>query len=83
MPFRFALVSDRRAQVVAALEAAGVQTRGFFYPMHLQPALRQYARGPLPVAEELYEQGVCLPVHQGLTIADIDEISAIVRVVHS
>jgi perosamine synthetase len=83
VPFRFALVSDRRAQVVAALEAAGVQTRGFFYPMHLQPALRQYARGPLPVAEELYEQGVCLPVHQGLTIADIDEISAIVRVVHS
>ena len=83
VPFRFALVSDRRDQLVAALEGAGVQTRGFFYPMHLQPALKKYAQGPLPVAEELYEKGVCLPVHQDLTPADIDDISAIVRAVHS
>jgi perosamine synthetase len=83
VPFRFALVSDRRDRMIAALEGAGIQTRGFFYPMHLQPALKQYAHGPLPVAEELYEKGVCLPVHQDLTPADVDDISAIVRAVHS
>ncbi len=82
VPFRFAMMTDRRDQTAAALEAAGIQTRTFFYPLHLQPALQKYARGPLPVAEELYRTGICLPVHQGLTPRDIDEISAIIRKVH-
>jgi perosamine synthetase len=82
VPFRFAMVSDHRAEVVAALEQAGVQTRSFFYPLHLQPALTKYAQGPLPVAEELYSKGICLPVHQGLTPADIDQISQIIGDVH-
>jgi len=81
VPFRFALVSERRERLVAALEGAGVQTRGFFYPMHQQPALRQYSRGPLPVAEDLYQKGICLPVHPDLTPADIDDICAIIRTV--
>jgi perosamine synthetase len=83
VPFRFALVSERRAETAAALEQAGVQTRGFFYPLHLQPALQKYAHGPLPVAEELYRKGICLPVHLGLAPNDIDEISQIIRKVHS
>lgn len=82
VPFRFAMITDRRQEVVAALEQAGVQTRTFFYPLHLQPALQKYAAGPLPVAEELYRTGICLPVHQGLTPADIDKMSAIIRDVH-
>jgi perosamine synthetase len=83
VPFRFPLVSECRAQVAAALEQAGVQTRSFFYPLHLQPPLQKYAQGPLPVAEELYTKGICLPVHQGLASSDIDEISEIIRKVHS
>jgi perosamine synthetase len=83
VPFRFALVSECRAQVAAALEQAGVETRSFFYPLHLQPALQKYAQEPLPVAEELYTKGICLPVHQGLTSSEIDQISEIVRAVHS
>lgn len=82
VPFRFPLLSDRSAEVVKALEDSGIQTRGFFCPLHLQPALRKYAHGSLPVSERLYADGVCLPVHTGLTNADIDEISAIVRAVH-
>jgi perosamine synthetase len=83
VPFRFALVSERRPQLAAALERAGVQTRSFFYPLHLQPALQKYAQEPLPVAEELHRKGICLPVHHGLTSCDIDEISEIIRRVHS
>ena len=82
VPFRFALVSERRAELVAALEQKGIQTRSFFYPLHLQPALRQYRQGPLPASEALYETGVCLPVHPDLSRADIDEISTIIRDVH-
>jgi perosamine synthetase len=83
VPFRFAMLSERQEEVVATLEAAGVQTRGFFYPLHLQPALKEYAHGPLPVAEAISQNGICLPVHLGLTPTDIDEISHIVRDVHS
>ena len=83
VPFRFAMVSEHREQVVAELERAHIQTRSFFYPLHLQPALQRYARGPLPVAEDLYAKGVCLPIHLGLSSADIDEISDIIRRVHS
>ncbi len=82
VPFRFALVTRRRDEVVTALDRAGVQTRSFFYPLHLQPALRQYSRGSLPVSEELSANGVCLPVHQGLTPTRIDEICEIIRDVH-
>lgn len=82
VPFRFAMLSERKDEVMQALEAAGVQTRGFFYPLHLQPALRKYSRAALPVSEELSEKGVCLPVHQGLTAEDIDGICDIIRHVH-
>jgi perosamine synthetase len=83
VPFRFAMLSERRAEVVAALEEAGIQTRGFFYPLHLQPALRIYASGALPVAEELYRTGICLPVHHGVSASDIDEITEIIRDAHN
>ncbi len=83
VPFRFALVSERKEQLIEALERNGIQTRGFFYPLHLQPALREYSQGPLPVSEELSAKGVCLPVHLGLTESRIDEICDIVREVHA
>lgn len=83
IPFRFAFRTDRRDAVVDALEDAGVQSRTFFYPVHLQPALQKYARGSLPVAEELYAEGICLPVHDGLTPLDIDGITDIIRRVHA
>ena len=83
IPFRFALLSDRRDVVVDALERAGVQTRSFFYPLHLQPVFTKYARGPLPVAEALYAEGICLPVHTGVTLSDIDSISEIIGAVHA
>lgn len=83
VPFRFAFTSERRAETVAALEAAGIQTRGFFLPLHRQVPLMEYANGPLPIAEELHRTGICLPVHSGVSDHDIDEISDIVRSVHT
>jgi perosamine synthetase len=83
IPFRFAFLTDRRDAVMAALERAGAQTRSFFYPLHLQPALTEYSRGPLPTTERLFAQGICLPVHSALTPSDIDWISDIVCRVHA
>lgn len=79
VPFRFALCSENRDRTASALEERGVQTRGFFYPLHRQPALRQYAdERLLPVSDELHRTGLCLPVHQDLTFDDIDEICDVI-----
>jgi perosamine synthetase len=44
---------------MAALDAAGVESRPFFVPVHKQPL---YDRGlRLPVAEQLAETGLSLP----------------------
>jgi perosamine synthetase len=83
VPFRFPLISTKRDALVAALETLGVQTRTFFYPLHWQPALQVYRRGPLPITERLYEHGICLPVHADLSESDIDRITDTIRTVHS
>lgn len=74
VPFRYPVTSARRKLIEQALNAAEVDTRGFFYPMHLQPRLRQYATGPLPVSERLNETGLCLPVHAHIGESDVAQI---------
>jgi perosamine synthetase len=53
----------------------GIETRGFFIPMHLQPIYRnsRYA-GKFPVAEKLAQSGVLLPSGPGLQKTDIERI---------
>lgn len=79
VPFRFPIVTAEREGVVNALESAGIQTRGFFYPMHLQPKLRSATAQSLPVAERLSAQGICLPVHVHLTDEQISDIIAVIK----
>ncbi|MGC5032750.1 DegT/DnrJ/EryC1/StrS family aminotransferase [Micromonospora sp. DT229] len=43
-------------------------------PMHQQPVFRQYADGPLPVAEDLCQRHICPPVYPSLTEAQLDHV---------
>lgn len=79
VPFRFPIVTKERAALAAAMEAKGIQSRGFFYPMHLQPKLSKYASAPCPNAEELSDQGLCLPIHYQLTDAQIYDVISVIR----
>lgn len=79
VPFRFPMLSKKRDGAMAAMEKAGIQTRGFFYPMHLQPKLRATPPQSLPVSERLSEEGICLPVHPHLSDADINAITGTLR----
>jgi perosamine synthetase len=80
IPFRFPFLCRRMPEVRSALEAAGVQTRSMFYPLHRQPCLKGVIdEVALPVSERLYEQGLCLPIHQGVTDAEVARIVSIVR----
>ncbi|MBI3418546.1 MAG: DegT/DnrJ/EryC1/StrS family aminotransferase [Proteobacteria bacterium] len=79
VPFRYPVLSKKREGALAAMEKAGIQTRGFFYPMHLQPMLRSDPPQSLPVSEKLFAEGFCLPVHPHLSDADIATIIDVLR----
>jgi perosamine synthetase len=76
----------RAETVMSNLLAKGIQTRPFFYPMHLQPVFKKYPwfkKERLVVSEDLYEQGFYLPSGLSLSKADQDTVARCVREVLS
>jgi perosamine synthetase len=58
------------------LADAGIETRTFFVPMHLQPIYyRRFEGRRFPVAEMLCRKGLYLPSGPGLTPADIETVA--------
>ena len=64
-----------RDAVMASMDAAGVETRPVFYPMHAMPP---YERGgaAYPHATDCAARGVNLPTHEKLTRADVARVCA-------
>lgn len=57
------------------LAGNGVETRGFFIPMHLQPAYRkEWMKKDFPHADMLAKTGLLLPSGPGLTYAQVSYI---------
>ena len=67
-------VRKERDQVMLDMEAAGIETRPVFYPMHVLPPYRDLARGSFPRAELCGARGINLPTHGRLTEEDLDRI---------
>lgn len=59
-----------RDQLVLALDAGGIETRTLWRPLHLQPVFASCPRYGGPVAEDLFQRGVCLPSSSSLTLDD-------------
>ena len=69
-----------RDSLRAHLAAAGIETRTFFIPGHMQPIYRDGERGRrYPVSESLCVRGLYLPTAPGLTDAQIARVIAAVR----
>lgn len=79
VPFRFPFLTEAREALCSHLESKGIETRGFFYPLHLQPRLKAATPARLPVAEKLHAQGICLPVHFRLGDSQVGEIVDAIR----
>ena len=63
--------------LTSKLKARGVDTRPFFYPLHLQPLLKKYAsdkQAALRVTERLAKQGIYLPSYIGIANDDIEYV---------
>ncbi len=66
--------SGARQEIQADLEAVGIGTRPFFWPLHLQPLLKKFRferQSPLPVAENLGSNGFYIPNGLGMSESDI------------
>ena len=66
-----------REDLRLGLEADNVEARPLWKPMHLQPVFRNcpfYGEG---VAEELFDQGLCLPSGSNLRPVDLDRVTDI------
>jgi dTDP-4-amino-4,6-dideoxygalactose transaminase len=68
---------DRKELKKLLREKFGVSLTGEVYedPLHKQPVFEKYARGPMPVSEELCARHICLPVYSGM---DDDEARQVI-----
>jgi perosamine synthetase len=59
-----------RDEIMAGLATRGIETRPFFFPMHVLPPYRDIASHTFPVANDLSSRGLNLP--SGATLSDAD-----------
>jgi len=76
----FPVLSDQRERFQAHLKASGIETL-VHYPVAIptQPALAAIATAPCPIAERVCDEVFSLPLHPGLSDADVDTIAAAVH----
>jgi dTDP-4-amino-4,6-dideoxygalactose transaminase len=70
--------ADREA-VRRALEAAGIESRPAWKPLHLQPAFRGAPHAGGEAAALLFERGLCLPSGHAMSEADQGRVIEVVR----
>jgi perosamine synthetase len=70
----------KRDSVMQRLDAAGIETRPVFYPMHLLPPYQEDAT-LYPNATRCALRGMNLPTHGGLTEADVERICRVLEAI--
>lgn len=76
MIFTVRMAAEHRVQAIAALEAAGIECRVYFPPIHRQPPFAHLDIADLPVTDEAADTILSIPSHVSLTDSDLDEIAA-------
>ena len=60
--------------IMDSLKSEGIGTRPFFWPMHKQPILSEFANSSLPVSEMISKYGFYLPSGIGTTDVEIEKV---------
>jgi dTDP-4-amino-4,6-dideoxygalactose transaminase len=69
---------ERRDEVRRALRDAGIEGRPYFYPT-LNRAFGLGREDDTPIARDMSERVLCLPIFDGLALSDVKSIAGIVR----
>jgi dTDP-4-amino-4,6-dideoxygalactose transaminase len=59
-----------RDELIGVLDAASIESRPVWKPMHLQPLYAGCAHYAGEVAEDLFRRGICLPSSSSLSVED-------------
>jgi dTDP-4-amino-4,6-dideoxygalactose transaminase len=68
-----------RHEVMHALDAANIESRPVWKPLHLQPVFAGCAYRGGTVAANLFERGLCLPSGSAMTNADLERVVHTIR----
>jgi perosamine synthetase len=69
-------IDSERDEIIERMKMQGIETRPFFYPMHVLPPYIEIAKGnQFPVADALSTRGINLPSWAGLTRENVKYIS--------
>lgn len=68
-----------REDLRLALEAANIESRPLWKPMHLQPVFADCSYYGEGVSERLFDIGLCLPSGSNLTEDDLDRVIAVIK----
>lgn len=80
----FVIRTTRRNELQAALAAEGIGTAIHYpTPIHLQPAYRDAARGPLPRTEQAVSEILSLPFHPAITRDEVATVCEAIRRFHA
>jgi perosamine synthetase len=76
VPFRFNIMTKNKVNLIKYLQANGIETREFFYPLHLQPCFSYLDSKRMDYINSkiAFDQGICLPIHTSLLESDIEYI---------
>lgn len=74
-----AVAGTDRERVRLALEAADIEARPLWKPLHLQPVFAGCRSIGGSVCAGLFERGLCLPSGSGMTDADVERVVGVVR----
>ncbi len=75
-------ISHNAESIMQKLATLGIGTRPFFYPMHLQPVLKNHGlfiNEHYPVAEKIAERGFYIPSGLALTEENIKQVALAVK----
>lgn len=65
---------ERRDDFMTNLKSRGVGTGLHYIANHIQPFFKKYCRRPLPRTDRLWQEIVTIPLHCGLSDADVDAV---------
>jgi len=63
-----------RDELAAKLAERGIETRPFFYPVHVQPPYKAFGKGDFPVTEWLSARGLSLPTANDIRMEDVERV---------